>query len=178
VTVADRVPDQERPAEPQPPARSTLGAGLLVLALSLAFLMRGIASLLLARNPGLGDRRVLAVLGISPGDSASSTVLVGAAIVTLVLTALATLVAVGVLRRHPWAREGGIVLFGLFAVVLIMLSLQGLTAAPRAPTAVWGMVIGVLNAAVVTLLLRPATTRDMEQAEVARRRSRNARGAS
>lgn len=155
-----------------PHARTTLAAGALVVVSSIPYLVRGIGSILVAMSPNvdLADRQALVALGIPARAAEASVVASFGAVMTLLLTALALVLAVGILRRRPWAREGAIGLFGLFSIVLILLSIQGLASVPRGPNAGWGMVSGVVNAVIVALLLRPSTIADMERAEMARQR--------
>lgn len=175
--MTERTSPPERPAPSQGPARTTLAAGLLAILVSIPFLIRGIGSLLVALNPDvtLGYRRAMVTLGIPASAAEVTTAATIGSVVTLVLTALALLLAAGILRRRQWAREGGLGLFGLFGIVLVLLALQGLTSTPRGPNAVWGLLIGVLNLTIAVLLLRPSTVRDMDRAELARKRAREER---
>ncbi|MPZ87635.1 MAG: hypothetical protein GEU81_06075 [Nitriliruptorales bacterium] len=163
---------QDGPGGAGPPARTTLAAGALVVAVSIPYVIRGIGSILVAMNPAmdLGDRQTLVALGIPARGAEASTVATFGAVMTLLLAVLALILAAGILRRRQWAREGAIALFGLFSIVLILLSIQGLASVPRGPNAGWGMVSGVANAVIVALLLRPSTAADMERAEMARQR--------
>lgn len=150
-------------------APTTLGAGLLMLALTAGYTVKGVSSILdVLSTTGPDSRAVL--LGIGP--EASATLFVVAAALVLVCCALELYLAIGVLRRRESAREGALFLNGAFALITVPLALAGLLAAERGPAAGWGLLTGVANVAVFALLLHSATRSDVSRAEKRRALSR------
>jgi hypothetical protein len=56
-------------------------------------------------------------------------------------------------------------LFGVLGFTALAAALGGLTATPPTPNAPYGLLCGVVNVAIVGLLLAPSTADDFERAE-------------
>jgi hypothetical protein len=84
-------------------------------------------------------------------------------VLLLVLSAWAVLLGVNVLGRRRWARDATISTFGLFALSL-PLSIAGMLVDPPARAAGVGVTVGLVDVAIVVLLLRPQTVADFDQA--------------
>jgi hypothetical protein len=92
------------------------------------------------------------------GAAANASAIVGIVIGAIVL--LSAITIIGLLFRGEWAREAGLVIYGLLGFVAIAASLGGLAADPPAPSAWLGVLTGVFDFAIVGLLLAPTTARD------------------
>lgn len=156
---------------------TTAGAIVISAALTAPYALQGIRTL-------LGDRDFetmregLVLFGAPAGGESAEN----ASLITGVLVGVAALVALivilGLVLRREWAREAGIVVFGIFGLVGTLVSVGGMTADPPAPRAGWGLVSGLASLVVVGLLLAPATglVVGLHEHEVQRKRRSTARG--
>ncbi|MEA3510275.1 MAG: hypothetical protein U9R51_02465 [Actinomycetota bacterium] len=149
-------------------AHGTTAAAILVAGMLTAwFGYMSLGSLLGAIDPERLDQEFgRGVLSAAPagstadagGAAANASAIVGIVIGAIVL--LSAITIVGLMFRGAWAREAGLVIYGLLGFVATAASLGGLAADPPAPSAWAGMFIGLTNFAIVGLLLAPATARD------------------
>jgi hypothetical protein len=149
-------------------AHGTTAAAILIAGLLTAwFGYLSLGSLLGAIDPERLDQDFgRGVLAADPsvstadagGAAANASAIVGIVIGAIVL--LSAITIIGLLFRSEWAREAGLVIYGLLGFVATAASLGGLAADPPAPSAWAGLLIGLTNFAVVGLLLAPATARD------------------
>lgn len=145
------------------PAATTLAAVGTMLALGAgftAYAVRTVAAIEPGRN---ALRREELLLGLNPHQANNVTALTAGLIG--VMCAITVVLAVGVLRRRAGARYGAIGLFGFLAVVVLAAALPGVLATPPTPNAAYGVLCGVANAAIVGLLLTPATADDFDEVE-------------
>lgn len=150
------------------PARSTLAAVGLMGAVSLVFLAYAVAVLAAARNVGVVASRDAVLLGLSGREEGIAITIVGGVILGVSLLTLAQ--TVGVLLRREGARHAALMTFGVLSFLALATSLPGQLATPPRAGAPFGILTGVADAAVVALLLLPATADDVEAAERARER--------
>ena len=143
------------------------GAILIASGLTPAFGYVAVDSLLGAFDPGRldsnftrsalgmgGTNSAQGVGGAASNASAISGVVIGAVVI------LSLIIVIGLAFRRDWAREAGVVIYGLLGLMSIAVSLGGLSADPPAPSAWVGMLTGLANVAIVVLLLVPPTSRD------------------
>ena len=137
---------------------------LIALMLTLTFGYIAIDSILGAIDPErLGRDFGRGVLPFSPtgtGTNASAVAANASAIVGLAIGSVVLVSAVivsGLLFRRDWAREAGLVIYGLLGLMAIGASLGGLFADPPARSAWLGILTGVADLAIAGLLLAPAT---------------------
>ncbi|MEN8240000.1 MAG: hypothetical protein ABFR53_12470 [Actinomycetota bacterium] len=146
----------------------TIAAAVAIAAvLTLIFGVMAFQALLGAVDPSrLGDEFTRGALAIGSNGGASGNG--GAArnasaiiaIVFGIIVIIAAFITVGLAFRRDWAREAGVVIFGLLGIVSIAASGAGLMSNPPAPSAWLGIFTGLVNLAVVAFLLAPATSRD------------------
>ena len=148
----------------------------MALVLSMPFVWNGSELLrLAAAGPGAGELRTgLVLLAVASDSSRNALILIG--LIILVVCGWVIIHALGILGRRRWAREGGMITFGLFSLLAVPVSVSGLLADPPASNAWLGVLTGLTNLAIVALLLATPTARDFEKSEAARmrRRARNA----
>jgi hypothetical protein len=154
---------------------TTAVAILIASGLTVVFGYVAIDSLLGAIDPtrldsdftrsALGMGGVRGTQGIG-GAASNASAIIGIAIGAVVI--LSVVILVGLVFRQAWAREAGVVIYGLLGLLSIAVSLGGLSADPPAPSAWVGMLNGLANFAVVGLLLTPATAQDFRRKERAR----------
>lgn len=99
--------------------------------------------------------------GNNPGEIAQNTT----AIITVVFGATVVTTAVltvGLAFRQIWAREGAMFVFGMLGIFSVSAALAGFAASPPAPAAWFGILTGLVNWAIVALLVAPPTRRDFD----------------
>lgn len=158
------------------PAKSTVAAAVMAIAVTVPFLAQGVISAVQADDPASLPvvREALVSVG-APAQAYEASVLLwlfAGLFLTASVTAL--VLAAGVLLRRPWAREGALGLFGLFGFLAFASGLLGLAADPPGRNAGWALVVGLADALVVGLLLRPSSVRDVQVAELRRQRRHRA----
>lgn len=144
-------------------AATTVAAVVLSIALTAAFAVfavEQIAAIEPARQTVEADE---ARLGLNPQMANNVTTVTGGLI--LMVCALCLAAAIGIARRNAGARYAAMGLFGMLGFLALAASLGGLTATPRSPNAVYGLLCGVTNGVILGLLLSPSTARDFELAE-------------
>jgi uncharacterized protein YhhL (DUF1145 family) len=157
------------------PAKTTLGAVVLILIVTAPFLFNAVS---LARSTTdeaalrLEVREALILNNVNPGEREAANYARYLSIIMLAICLVTIAIAVGMLRRREGAHHAGIVVFGVLAVVSIAASLAGLNSDPPAPRAGLGLATGIGNALIVFLLLRRTTMDDIERAESLRARAR------
>jgi hypothetical protein len=155
-----------------------VAAGVLMLGVSAPFVVQGVTAAVRAGQDSLASvRETLVTFGAPAQQSEATALFVLFAVVLLVASGLGVLVAVGVLLRRSWAREGALGLFGIFALLALASGLRGVTAEPPARNAGWAILVAAVDIAVVVLLLHPLTSRDFQVAEMRRGRKRAGRRA-
>ena len=149
-------------------AHGTIASAVLIASgLTLAFGYVAVDSLLGAFDPGRLDsnftRSALGIGGVNSaqgvgGAASNASAIIGVVIGSVVILSL--IIIIGLAFRRDWAREAGVVIYGLLGLMSIAVSLGGLSADPPAPSAWVGMLNGLANVAIVVLLLVPPTSRD------------------
>jgi hypothetical protein len=91
------------------------------------------------------------------GAAANASAIIGLVIGIVVL--LSTTIVIGLVFRGEWAREAGLVIYGVLGLLASAAAMGGLAADPPAPSAWFGLGVGLANFAIVGLLLAPATAR-------------------
>jgi hypothetical protein len=165
-------------ADRESPGKTSIGAGILILALTALFSVIGIDLARNALDPSQIDRETLLTafgLGLTPEETQNLTGLT--AILILVLCALTTILGIGVLLRREGVRHAAIGTFFIFAAVTIPLAFTGMVSDEPSGSVWVGFLIGVTDAGIVALLLHAQTLADFQRAEAARQRGRSARRA-
>ena len=153
----------------RPAWSTTTAAGLLgLLAAGFAFVGLGMLDAEIGTGTEASRRLVLMELGNEGGR----TLLAFSGIVVLVTCAVVAAIVVGLLGRRAWAREAGMLVAVLFALLSLGVGASGLAADPPARAAWAGISVGLAHVAVVALLLLPATADDLDRAELRRRLGR------
>jgi hypothetical protein len=152
------------------PAATTIAAAAGMIAVTVPFVVDGIGLLSLASNPDAADadlKRDIIILGTGSGAGqvANYARIVGG--IFLLISAICWLLAFGVLRRKQGALNAAVGVFGLLAIVTIVLAVTGLDSAPNAGFA---LILGIVEVAVVFLLTRRSTISDVERKEMVRAR--------
>lgn len=142
-------------------------AGLMGL-LTVAFGGYAILALLRVDTSRVIASSDAALLGLNGQQETTVTVIIAAVI--LVVALLTLTLTLGVARRREGARHAAMLVFGTLAVLSLAAALPGLTARPPRPGAGYGLLVGMLDAAVVVLLALPATADDVDTATRARER--------
>jgi hypothetical protein len=153
---------------PRRPAGSTVAAAVAIGVITVGF--TAYAAIAIFGVAAASASRDAVLLGLTGTEESTATRIVS--IVILALALLTALQCLGVARRRQGARHAAMVTFGMLSFVSLAAGCTGLQAVPRAPNAWWGVLVGLLDAAVVVLLLLPATADDFELAE--RERARRA----
>lgn len=162
--------------EERPRATTTTLAGVLMLAVCIPFLMNGWDLYQLIAEPGSAERELrdaLIVSGSGGGPRETRTFALFAATVTLGLSVLAISMAWGVFRRREGAHHAAIITFAILGLIALGASLQGLTASPPAENAKTGLLVGLLDVAIVVVLLLESTRDDFEYMESVRLRRKH-----
>lgn len=156
------------------PATTTVGAGLLMLAVTAPFLLQGVTAALQATSPTAleAGREALVQFDIPAMQDEASRMFGFFAFIFLLVSGLALLLTIGVLLRRSWARESALAVFGVFALLALGSGLRGISADPPGRNAGWAILVGIIDLAVTALLLLPATARDFHLAEFRRQRKR------
>lgn len=149
-------------------AHGTGAAAILIASgLTLAFGYVAVDSLLGAFDPNRLDsnftRNALGMGASGSSQGAGGAASNASAIIGVVIGAvviLSLIIIIGLAFRRDWAREAGVVIYGLLGLMSVAVSLGGLSADPPAPSAWVGMLTGLANVAIVVLLLVPPTSRD------------------
>jgi len=152
---------------------TTATAVLLGGALSIAFSLVGVQSLLGGLDPGRIDeesRNAAIGLGIPASLRDLGAVWTLSGLVMLVFGLVSAIALIGVAMRRPGSREAALGIYAALAIVMIPLGIGGLMAKPPTADAPMGVLVGLLAAAVVALLAVPATSRAFDEAELARQR--------
>lgn len=157
-------------------AHGTLTSAVLIASgLTLAFGYVAVDSMLGAFDPERLDsnftRSALGMGGTSSAQGVGGAASNASAIIGIVIGAvviLSLIIIVGLAFRRDWAREAGVVIYGLLGLMSIAVSLGGLSADPPAPSAWVGMLTGLANVAIVVLLMVPPTSRDFRNSQRAR----------
>ena len=121
----------------------------------------------LSRDLTLEERQRSALLGV--GEAAGSAFAVVGGVI-LALSVVTLFLTWGVWRRRGSAREGAMLVFGAFALIMIPISIAGLNSGR--PDALLGLAVGVADAAVAGLLFAPSTSDDFSTVERQRVRAR------
>ena len=149
---------------------TTIAAILIALILTVSFGYIAVESILGALDPDrLGANFGRGVLSAAPAGTtsdagaaaANASAIIGVVIGAVVL--VSAIVVIGLAFRGEWAREAGLVIYGLLGALTVAVALGGLAADPPAPSAWLGMLTGFANFAVVGLLLAPATARNFKR---------------
>lgn len=156
----------------RPPARSTLAAAGLMGMTSLVFAAYALSVLASAGDGGVIGSRDAVLLGLSGREEGVATMMIVGVI--LGVSALTLGLAVGVLRRREGARHAALMTFGLLGFLALAASVPGVLSTPRRAGMPFGVLTGLVDLAVVALLLLPSTADDVEDAEHERERSRRA----
>lgn len=150
---------------PRPP---TVVAALLTLAVTAPFALASIDFARVAFGGAPVDTATVAALRLSHHQAANLVTF--AFWMVAILTTQTTALALGILRRREWARHGAILTFVALAMIVLPLSLGGMTADPPAPQAWLGVLLGTAEVAIVVLLLTPALADDFDRTEWLRQR--------
>lgn len=149
---------------------TTVGATLIASVLTLSFGYIALDSLLGAINPerldGNFGRGALSFASPGTGTDAGAVAANASAIIGVVIGAVvlvSAIIVVGLAFRHQWAREAGMVIYGMLGLLTVAVAFGGFAADPPAPSAWVGMLTGVANLAIVGLLFAPATARDFNR---------------
>jgi hypothetical protein len=164
--------------EERPRATTTTIAGVLMLAVCIPFLVNGWDLYQLITEPASVDRELrdaLIVSGSGGGPQETRRFAFFGAAVTLGLCVLAMSLAWGVFRRREGAHHAAIVTFAILGLVALGASMQGLTADPPAENAKTGLLVGLLDVAIVVTLFLESTREDFEYMESIRLRQKYAK---
>lgn len=167
-TLADRAYASRTMLEPQPRATSTTIAAVLMFVVCIPFLLNGVELVELIRDPASADdelRAGLILTGNAAGETQTRTFAVFGATLTLGLCLLSFVLAFGLLRRRSGSHQAAAVVFAVLGLIALASSLSGLNADPPAENARTGLLVGLIDAAIVGCLLLPSTQEDVEHAE-------------
>ena len=154
--------------EPRPRAPSTIAAAVLMLLVCIPFVVNGFDLVELIQDPASADPEVktgLILVGSAAGENETKTFATFGAVVMLGLCAMTIVLAFGLLRRRPGSHQAAAVTFVVLSLIALASSLSGLTADPPAENAKLGLLVGLVDAAIVVCLLLPSTQEDVEYAE-------------
>jgi membrane protease YdiL (CAAX protease family) len=156
-------------------AQTTIGAALLILALTAGFTVIGADLARDAIDPSRVDREtLLSAIGFGLTAEEHQNLTAITAIVILTLCAITAIQGIGVLARREGVRTAAIGTFVVFAIITVPLSLSGLASDEERSDGAWvGLVIGGACALIVYLLLHRQTVGDFERVEGARSRARS-----
>lgn len=143
------------------PAASTILAVVTIPGLSAIFLLLGLQTLILSG-------RTARPLFSAPAPDWVNLLLSVAVVAT---GFLAIALAQGILRRISRARQAASAMLAVFGISVLLGSFMALTIGD-VPNAAWGLVVGLVNCAVVVLLELPSTRRDFERADRLRYQAR------
>jgi hypothetical protein len=92
------------------------------------------------------------------GGAASNTSgIIGIVFGTVVVVSV--IIVIGLLFVRAWAREAALVVYGVLGLVVLAVSIGGLSADPPAPSAWTGVLVGIANLAIAALLLTKSASR-------------------
>lgn len=142
-----------------------------MLLVCIPFIVNGFSLYELITDPGSADvelKRGLILSGAPSGEAQTRTLAIFAAIVTLGLCLLSILLAIGLFRRKQSFQHAAAIAFAVLALIALGSAAAGLGANPPAENARIGLLVGLMDAAIVVCLLMPSTQDDIEQAEALR----------
>ena len=154
--------------EPQPRATSTKVAAALMLLVCIPFLINGFDLIELIRDPASADAELktgLILTGNATGETQTRTFAVFGAVLMLGLCLLSFVLALGLLRGRSGSHQAAFVVFVVLGLIALGSSLSGLNADPPAENAKTGLLVGLVDMAIVACLLLPSTQHDVEHAE-------------
>ena len=157
--------------ESRPRATSTIVAAVLMLLVCVPFVVNGFDLVRLVKDPGSASPEVktgLILVGSAAGEKETKTFAMFGAVLMLGLCALTIVLAFGLLRRRPGSHQAAAVTFVVLSLIALGSSLSGLSADPPAENAKLGLLVGLVNAAIVVCLVLPSTQEDVEYAEMVR----------
>lgn len=175
-TLAETHYAEETMYEPRPRASSTTAAAVLMLLICIPFVINGFDLVELIKDPGSASadvKRGLILTGNAAGEKQTRTFAIFGAALMLGLCALTIALAFGILRRRSGSHQAATVIFALLALMALAASLSGLTADPPAENAKLGLLVGLVDVAIVVCLLLPSTQEDVEYAELVRLQRRH-----
>jgi len=159
--------------EESPRATSTTTAAVLMLVVCIPFIVNGFSLYELIVDPGSADtdlKTALILSGAPAGEPQTRTFAIFGAILTLGLCLLSFLLAAGLFRRKQSFQHAAAITFAVLAMIALGSSAAGLSANPPAENARIGLMVGLIDAAIVICLLLPSTQDDIEHAELHRAR--------
>lgn len=157
--------------ESRPRATSTIAAAVLMLLVCIPFVINGFDLIDLTKDPTAADpdlKAGLILVGSAAGEQETRTFAMLGATIMLGLCALTIVLAFGLLRRRPGSHQAAAVTFVVLSLIALASSLSGLSADPPAENAKLGLLVGLVNAAIVVCLVMPSTQEDVEYAEMVR----------
>lgn len=157
--------------EPRPRATSTTAAAILMFLVCTPFLLNGIELVELIKDPSSADAELktgLILTGNAAGESQTRTFAIFGAALTLGLCLLSFVLGSGLLRRRAGSHQAAAVVFAVLGLIALGSSLSGLSADPPAENAKVGLLVGLVDVAIVACLLMPSTQDDVEHAESVR----------
>lgn len=147
-----------------------------MLALTAVFVVIGMDAVLDAFVTGRLDRETyLTAVGFGLNLEEMKNFLAIVGIVILAVCVVTTIEAIGVLASREGVRYAAIGTFLVFAVITLILSIAELMSDQVERSVVVALVIGVVDAVIVSLLVHERTTAEFELAERARDRTRSVR---
>lgn len=162
----------------RPRGGTALAAGILMLAITALFTVFGVDMALQALDPDrIGRDSMLTAIGLGLTREETQNLKGMVSVVVLALCAISAVLGMGVLRRREGVRHAAIGMFFLFTAITIPLAITGLASEDPPAGVLIGLAIGVLDAVIVYLLLRPQTMAEFERAEAERDRIRAERRA-
>lgn len=165
-------------ARSHPRAKTTIAAAALMLALTVPFTVMGVGLARNALDPTRIDRETyFSAIGFGLSSVETRNLIAISAMLVLGLCILSLVLVIGVVGKRASVRHAAIGTFIVFAAVTLPLSIAEIFSQDPEPTAAVGVLIAVIDIAIVVLLLRPETLNEFERAEAARERIRAARRA-
>ena len=155
------------------PVWSTSVAAAAVAVLTVAFAAHAVAAVAGLDATQVAGSREATLLGLDGRSERMGTVVTAG--LMLAVSTVTAAQAVGLALRRDGARHAALLTFGVLGLLALATALPGVLADPPRPAARWGVLTGIVDLAIVALLLLPATADDFDLAE--RRRSRPPRRA-
>lgn len=150
------------------PSWSTVTAASLMAAVTLIFAIYALSAVTSIVPDRIGASRDAVLLGLDAQQENNATVIVAGLI--LAISALTAGLSVGVAMRREGARHGAMLVFGVLGFIALAAAIPGLQSNPPRPGAGYGVLVGLVDLAVVTLLLIPTTADDFSLIERERER--------
>ena len=150
----------------------TAAATVLGLLLTAPYAVQGIRSVTGNHDDEIvRDSLVFIGRQVRGPEAANAVFMTG--LILVAASAVAVIALIGIALRREWAREAGMVIFGVFGLVSTLVSLSGLNAEPPAPRAGLGLLTGIGCFVVLALLLLPSTARlfSRREHEISQRRA-------